>query len=199
MRVGYVNIYADLKRYFEETSPERKTPLPGVGAYRSGHRNISEKAEELLKQAARQGEWPCGRYWRIVCPLYDGDDVHHATVRQVVENERGPIIIPIIILAELDYLLREFLGVETELDFLEGIARGAYTLEPFTAEDLARVRELIATYRALDIGLADAAIAAAAERLRVSRILTVDERDFRAICPRRGHFTLLPANAKENG
>jgi hypothetical protein len=52
---------------------------------------------------------------------------------------------PWYILAELDYLLREFLGVEAELDFLEGIARGAYTLESFTAEDLARVRELIAT------------------------------------------------------
>jgi uncharacterized protein len=77
--------------------------------------------------------------------LYDADDLHHAAVRQVVEGERGPIILPVVILAELDYLLREFLGVEAELDFLEGIARGAYTLESFTAEDLARVRELIAT------------------------------------------------------
>ncbi|HEX2200491.1 MAG TPA: PIN domain-containing protein [Gammaproteobacteria bacterium] len=77
--------------------------------------------------------------------LYDADDLHHAAVRQVIEGERGPIILPVVILAELDYLLREFLGVEAELDFLEGIARGAYTLESFTAEDLARVRELIAT------------------------------------------------------
>jgi predicted nucleic acid-binding protein len=77
--------------------------------------------------------------------LYDADDLHHAAVCQVIEGERGPIILPVVILAELDYLLREFLGVEAELDFLEGIARGAYTLESFTAEDLARVRELIAT------------------------------------------------------
>jgi uncharacterized protein len=77
--------------------------------------------------------------------LYDADDLHHAAVRQVVEGERGPIILPVVILAELDYLLREFLGVEAELDFLEGIARGAYTLESFTAGDLARVRELSAT------------------------------------------------------
>jgi uncharacterized protein len=129
--------------------------------------------------------------------LYDADDLHHAAVRQVVEGERGPIILPVVILAELDYLLREFLGVEAELDFLEGIARGAYTLESFTAEDLARVRELIATYRALDIGLADAAVVATAERLKIPRILTVDERNFRAIRPRRGHFTLLPVDVKE--
>jgi hypothetical protein len=56
-------------------------------------------------------------------------------------------------------------------------------LESFTAEDLARVRELIATYRALDIGLADAAVVTTAERLKIPRILTVDERDFRAIPP----------------
>lgn len=116
--------------------------------------------------------------------LYDADDLHHAAVRQVVEGERGPIILPVVFLAELDYLLREFLGVEAELDFLERIARGAYTLEPFTAEDLARARELIATYRALDIGLADAAVIATAEHLKIPRILTVDERDFRAIRPR---------------
>ena len=47
--------------------------------------------------------------------LYDADDLHHAAVRQVVEGERGPIILPVVILAELDYLLREFLGVKAEL------------------------------------------------------------------------------------
>lgn len=128
--------------------------------------------------------------------LYDADDLHHAAVRQVVESERGPIIIPTVILAELGYLLREFLGVEAELDFLDGIISGAYTLESFTTEDLRRARELIATYRALDIGLADAAVIATAERLKIHRILTVDERDFRAIRPKRGTFTLLPADAK---
>jgi uncharacterized protein len=56
---------------------------------------------------------------------------------------------------------------------------------------------LIATYRALDIGLEDAAVVATAERLKIPRILTVDDRDFRAIRPRRGHFTLLPADVKE--
>ena len=38
--------------------------------------------------------------------LYDADDLHHAAVRQVVEGERGPIILPVVILAELDYTSR---------------------------------------------------------------------------------------------
>ena len=127
--------------------------------------------------------------------LYDADDAHHVQVRRVIEQERGSIIIPTAILAELDYLLREFLGVDAELDFLDGIVSGAYTLEPLMAIDIERCRELIATYRDLDLGLADAAVIATAERLNIRRILTVDERDFRAVRPNKGHFVLLPADA----
>ena len=46
--------------------------------------------------------------------LYDADDAHHAAVRGVIENEQGAIVIPVVILAELDYLLRTFLGVDAE-------------------------------------------------------------------------------------
>jgi len=72
--------------------------------------------------------------------LYDADEAHHGEVREVIDRERGIIIVPTVILAELDYLLREFLGVDTELDFLKGIASGAYTLESFMAADLERCR-----------------------------------------------------------
>lgn len=129
--------------------------------------------------------------------LYDSDNAHHHAAQAVIENEPGSIIIPVAILAELDYLLREFLGVDAELDFLDGIASGAYTLEPFTPEDLARCRELIAQYHDLDLGLADAAVMATAERLGNLRIFTVDERNFRAVRPKRGkHFVLLPADVE---
>lgn len=108
--------------------------------------------------------------------------------------ERGPIIVPTAILGELDCLLREFLGVDAELDFLDGLETGALTLESTTRADIARCRELIATYRSLDIGLVDSAVIATAERLAIRRVLTVDERDFRAVRPKGGAFTLLPAD-----
>lgn len=112
----------------------------------------------------------------------------------MIEQERGFIIVPMTILAEIDYLLREFLGVDAELAFLDGVIGGAYTLEPLTTTDLSRCRELIATYHDLDLGLADAAVIATAERLGIQNILTVDERDFRAVRPKKGSFTLLPAD-----
>ena len=127
--------------------------------------------------------------------IYDAGDAQHRRVRRVVERERGSIIVPTVILAEVDYLLREFLGIAAELDFLDGIAAGAYTLEPLTAPDLVRCRELIAGYRDLDLGLADTAVMATAERLGVPRILTLDERDFRAVRPLKGPFVLLPSDA----
>ncbi|MEE8586663.1 MAG: PIN domain-containing protein [Acidobacteriota bacterium] len=128
--------------------------------------------------------------------LYDADDAHHSAVREVIEKEPGQIIVPVAILSELDYLLRRRLGVNAELDLLDSLLQGAFALEPMTDEDLLRCRELIAQYRDLDLGIADAAVAATAERLGVKRILTLDERDFRNLVPKGGgSFLLLPFDA----
>ena len=131
-----------------------------------------------------------------VYALYDADDVQHAAVRAVVEAERGPLYLPSVLLAELDYLLTTHLGIDAELDFLQGVADGAYVLIHPTSEDLIRCRELIQQYRDLSLGLADASVVATSERLGISRLLTVDQRHFRVVQPRGfSHFTLLPADA----
>ena len=49
--------------------------------------------------------------------------------------------------------------------------------------------------RDLDMGLADAAVVATAERLRIRSILTTEERDFRAVLDRTGKpFRFLPTD-----
>jgi len=127
--------------------------------------------------------------------LYDADDRHHRAVADALAAARGPVIVPAVLLCEVDYLLRHFLGVDAELDFLASLEEGAFLLEPFTDADLSRVRELVARYRDLDLGLADAAVVATAERLRIPTLLTVDERDFRAVRHRNGSaFVLWPAD-----
>ncbi|HUG81859.1 MAG TPA: PIN domain-containing protein [Bryobacterales bacterium] len=127
--------------------------------------------------------------------LYDAGDKHHLAVRAALAGERGDIIVPAAILSEVDYLLREFLGIDAELDFMEALSAGHYRLEPTTSADIDRCRSLIASYRDLDLGLADCAVIATAERLGINRVLTVDERDFRAVRPLTGPFVLLPADA----
>jgi predicted nucleic acid-binding protein len=98
-------------------------------------------------------------------------------------------------LAEIDYLLTSRLGADAALDFLDSVMSGSFTLVVPSSEDLARCRELILQYRGLPLGLADAAVVATAERLKIQRVFTVDERHFRAIQPRGlGHFILFPAD-----
>ena len=125
--------------------------------------------------------------------LYDLDDRHHRSVTAAVKRERGPVVIPSVISVEVDYLLREFLGIDAELDFVDALISGGFALEPPAASDLKRCRELIEQYRSLDLGLADATVIATAERLGIERILTIDERHFRAVRPHSGRsFVLLP-------
>jgi predicted nucleic acid-binding protein len=129
--------------------------------------------------------------------LYDSADRSHSAVREAVEGILGiePVVVPVAILAEIDYLLGELLGVDAELDFLDGLIDGAFVREPLAPADLPACREIIDKYRDLDLGLADAIVMVTADRLKTDRILTVDQRDFRAVVSRRGHpYRLLPAD-----
>jgi predicted nucleic acid-binding protein len=126
--------------------------------------------------------------------LYDARDLHHSAVAGTIDKETGTIILPMAILAEIDYLLRVRLGNRAVSRFLEGIQTGGYVLEPFTTPDVNRCHALLQTYASLNLGLADAAVIATADRLGTRRILTVDERHFRAVRSIAGApFTLLPA------
>ena len=128
--------------------------------------------------------------------LYDARDRHHKTVTAALDKEREPIVVPMALLAEVDYLLRMRLGRQAVSRFLDGVKIGGYTLEPFTAADVIRCQVLLQTYADLGIGLADASVIATAERLNSQRILTIDERHFRAVRSAAGKpFTLLPADA----
>lgn len=130
-----------------------------------------------------------------VYALYDADDIHHSACQGFIEQERGPLFLPIVLLAEIDYLLASRLGIDASVEFLESIESGAFTLVAPFVEDFARCRELIVQYGNLTLGLADAAVLATAERLKIQRVFSVDYRHFRAIQPRGlGHFMILPAD-----
>jgi uncharacterized protein len=89
-----------------------------------------------------------------------------------------PAIVPGLVLAELDWHLRDERAAMHRV--LDELAKGAYAYEPATARDLSRAREIDAKFRDLELGLVDASIAALAERIRVRRVLTTDS-DFAAL------------------
>ncbi|HSR51827.1 MAG TPA: PIN domain-containing protein [Acidobacteriota bacterium] len=129
--------------------------------------------------------------------LYDRADKHHEAVRDFVEDCRGPIVVPLPVIAELDYFLVRYLGVPASLDFLESVESGAFSLDHMTQSDVERCRKLIQRFQGLQLGFVDAAVIAVAERLRTREILTIDHRDFRAVGEHEhGSFVLRPADGQ---
>lgn len=128
--------------------------------------------------------------------LINGADAAHDAVRRVVEREAGPVIVPDLVIAEVDYLLLSRVGREAEEAFLDDVAGGGFTRAPLRDEDLDRAIEVLRRFRDRDVGIVDATVVATAQRLGVDRILTLDLRHFRSFrfAPRRG-FVLLPADA----
>jgi len=76
---------------------------------------------------------------------------------------------------------------------LDEVARGAYRLAAFGADDVALARAVIEQYSDLNIGLADASIVVLANAMGTREILTLDERHFRTLRGSGGEaFRLLP-------
>ncbi len=129
-----------------------------------------------------------------ILALLDRDAHQHDTVDSfVAENEEALVLSPFV-LAELDYLVAARVGIDAELAVLDDVSEGAYELAPFSPDDVARARTIIAQYRDLRIGLADASLVVLAERSRTNCVLTLDERHFRALRVGRRRFVVLPAD-----
>lgn len=121
------------------------------------------------------------------------NDNDHERVRAVLEEASDQFLVPITVLPEVCYLIERQLGARAEAQFLTSMARGELLVEPLTSSDLLRCAELVRHYADNPIGFVDASIVAIAERLNVTRILTLDRRHFGAIRPRHtAAFALLP-------
>ena len=130
-----------------------------------------------------------------VFAIYDHHDRWHEAAEEFVASQSDELLLPVILLAEIDYLITDRLGQAAALDFLESVRIGAFQLLPLSEISLGRCMELLNEYADLKIGLSDASVVAAAEERRIFRLFTTDERHFRAIRPRGSeHFTLLPAD-----
>jgi predicted nucleic acid-binding protein len=126
----------------------------------------------------------------------DADQDHHVSARTALQTDDGPFLLSPFVLAELDYLLMTRIGVAAETALLSEVAAGAYDLVSFNADDVAATVAFIERYKDLQIGLADASVAVIAARVRTTRILTLDERHFRAVKPLWGEaFAILPADS----
>ena len=126
----------------------------------------------------------------------DADEPRHGDVAEVLRRERELLVTTELAVAEADYLILDRLGPEVELAFLDDLVSGTFVVECLTRDDIDRARGVIERYRDLRLGFADASLVMLAARHGTTRILTFDERAFRAVVPLQGgSFTILPADA----
>ena len=98
-----------------------------------------------------------------------------------------------LVVAEVAHLVATRLGVEPEVRLMGDLAGGSLIPEQVAPGDWLRIAELVATYQDLPLGSVDASVVAAAERLNISEIATLDRRDFSVVRPSHlASFELLP-------
>lgn len=123
----------------------------------------------------------------------DANDPQFARIDELLRIVDGPLIIPAPVTAEVDYLLGRRLGREPRRNFIADLAAGRFTVACLEREDYVTIGNLEARYADLELGLADCALVVLAARHRTTRILSFNERHFRAVRPLYGDaFTILP-------
>ncbi len=113
----------------------------------------------------------------------DAADPDHDRCAELLEAANESLVVPGLVLSELDYWCHKRLGLEAWLTFVDDVVDGAYRVEHPNAEDLRRCRALQATYADLGLGVVDASIVALLERLAEPKLATLDRRHFGAVRP----------------
>jgi predicted nucleic acid-binding protein len=126
----------------------------------------------------------------------DANDPHFTRIDELLRSVDGPLIIPAPVTAEVDHLLGQRVGRGPRRNFIADLAAGRFTVACLEREDYATIGELDARYSDLELGLADCSLVVIANRYKTNRILSFDERHFRAVIPLQGGaFTILPSDS----
>jgi predicted nucleic acid-binding protein len=115
-------------------------------------------------------------------------DLAHALAASLVTELGRDLLAPEPVIVEVDQLLRSRVGAHAARMFLESLAVGVHTVVNLSPALLRRAVELDGVFADLDLGYADAAVMAIAERDGLV-VLTFDFEHFR---------TTRPADASSN-
>lgn len=117
----------------------------------------------------------------------------HVAVLAAAQTVVAPIYLPTPVTTEVAYLLLRDLGSDAVANFAESLADSDFILVEPQSDDYRRAAEIIRQYREARIDFVDAVIFAIAERMDITRILTIDQRDFRLFRPKHcPTFEIIP-------
>jgi uncharacterized protein len=113
----------------------------------------------------------------------DAADPDHDRCAGLLTDALEDLVVPALVLAELDYWCHKRLGDDVWIAFLDDVIAGAYRVEVPSGADLRRCRQLQATYLDLRLGVTDASVVALVERRDEPKVATLDHRHFGTVRP----------------
>ena len=123
--------------------------------------------------------------------LLSRDDARYRRCRAVFRSLREPPLTVWPVLTEAMHLLRDSWGGQDRLFGL--LEAGSVEIAPLGPGDVSRMRQLMQKYHDLPMDFADAALVTVAEREGITRVFTLDRRDFEVYRPAKiGRFSLVP-------
>lgn len=130
-----------------------------------------------------------------IVAMSDPSEPLRSAILRILRDEPGTLAMPAPVTAETDYLLGTRFGRPARSAFLRDLSAARFAVACLELEDYETIQTLERQYADLDLGLADCAIVVLAERFRTNRLLSFDERHFRAVTPLQGGaFEILPAD-----
>jgi uncharacterized protein len=124
---------------------------------------------------------------------FDAADPDHEACAALVTEAVEDLVVPALVLGELDYWCAHRLDPGVWLTFLDDLLAGVYRVEAPSGEDYSRCRALQERYADLAVGIVDASVLALVERLGDDKLATLDRRHFTVMRPAHAEaLRLLP-------
>lgn len=110
----------------------------------------------------------------LIAAIDSGDPYHRGTVELIAALGNQQLITTGPCLTEAFYFLHKFGGWSAQKELGLLLQTGGVAIDSSLSDDLPRIMELMEQYRDAPMDFADASLIAVAERLGISRVLTID-------------------------
>ncbi len=128
----------------------------------------------------------------LVAVAATGDRNHERSV-VLLSHAPPPLVVPMLVIAEVAYFLADRIGHHAEQAFAQSLREGELLAEPVEPSDWRRIGQLLGEYADLPLGIVDASVVAACERLGATTLATLDRRHFSVVRPLHcAALTLVP-------
>ena len=104
--------------------------------------------------------------------LFDRDDKFHISVKDFIKRFKGRLYTSWPVITEVLHMLDY--SVNTQIDFLKWVRKGALDIKQITTEDISRIIELSEKYSDIPMDFADASLIIIAESESIKEIISID-------------------------